>query len=282
MQQDIRFHCDSQNNFIRPNQLVRAFTYKNYSIEPHNHDFYEMNIIMSGKGIHRIENARFNIETGDVFVIPPMTVHAYYDTEKLNVLHILLHKDFISSNREESSKVMGYLQLMEIEPFLRCNFADAMFLHLSKDKLITLQNDISFLEDGSDFDTEELEPLKNHTMWKVIYWLSHLLFLQMNSKNKIPSNKYESSILNALEYIHQNYAEKITVEDLSEIAFLSRSTFLRSFSAICNCTPSEYITAYRLKKAEEMMKNSELSKTQIAHICGFYDLSHMERAMKKH
>ena len=277
---DIKFHADAKNNFLSGNMLVRAFTYTNYSIAPHNHDFYEMNIILKGNGIHQIENARFNIEAGDVFVIPPMTIHAYYDTENLDVYHILIHKDFINANSEESANVQGYLQFMEIEPFLRSNFSDAMFLHLSQNKLTELKNELKFIDDNGSFEGQEFVPLKNHTMWKIIYWLSFLLFKQMNSNKNKSSNKYEPAILRTLEYIHQNYGERITVKLLAEKAFLSRSTFLRSFYAICNCTPSQYLNEYRRKKAMEMMENTDLSKTVIAHSCGFYDLSHMERSFK--
>lgn len=279
METKAKFQSNASQNSINKDHPIRAFVYNDYSIEPHNHDFYEMNIILSGKGVHEIENAVFNIEAGDVFVIPPLTVHAYYDTENLSVQHIIIEKDFIASNREESVKVQGYLQFMEIEPFLRCNFADAMFLHLSQNKLLALKNELSFLSDEK-FDSNEFQPLKNHTMWKIIYWLSYLLSKQINSSKKTASSKYESAILNTLEYIHQNYSEKLSIETLAQRTFLSRSTFLRSFSAICNCTPTNYITDYRRRKAEELIENTTLSKTEIAHSCGFYDLSHMERVLK--
>ena len=35
---DIKFHCDEKNNF-KKEISVRAFTYTDYSIEMHNHDF---------------------------------------------------------------------------------------------------------------------------------------------------------------------------------------------------------------------------------------------------
>ena len=87
--------------------------------------------------------------------------------------------------------------------------------------------------------------------------------------------------MQALEYIHQNFGEKITVEDLAEKSFLSRSTFLRCFYNICGTTPIKYLNEYRCKKAMEMMTNTEFSKTEIAQNCGFYDLSHMDRFLNK-
>ena len=46
-------------------------------------------------------------------------------------------------------------------------------------------------------------------------------------------------------------------------------------------SPIEYLNQYRCKKAAEQLIVSRYTKTEIAHSCGFYDLSHMERMLKK-
>ncbi len=278
---DIKFHCGIERNFHYKWQQVRAFLYSDYSIEPHTHDFYEMNIVVSGKGKHQIENACFDVKTGDVFIIPPMTVHAYFDTKALDVYHILLRKNFILDNQKESASIPGFLQLVEIEPFLRQHFSGEVFLHLSQNQLMQLKNELSFIEEHNAFDTEEMAPLKNHITWKILYWFSYLLFKQVHKEDKKSLNKYDIEIIKILEYIHKNYMDKITIDLLCKNSFLSRSTFLRSFRNVCECTPMEYVNRYRCKKALEMLDNSNLSKTEIAHSCGFYDLSHMERTMKQ-
>lgn len=278
---DIKFHSGMKENFPHKWQQVRAFLYTDYCIEPHTHDFYEVNIVVNGKGNHQIENTCFDVKTGDVFVIPPMTVHAYFDTKELDVYHILLRKNFILDNQRESSSIPGFLQLVEIEPFLRQHFSNKMFLHLSHSQLIQLKSDLNFVEDNNIFDTEELMPLKNHTTWKILYWFSSLLFKQMHKGDEKSLNKYDTEVIKILEYIHQNYENKITIDLLCKKSFLSRSTFLRSFRNVCECTPMEYVNRYRCKKAIEMMDNTCFSKTKIAHCCGFYDLSHMERTLKQ-
>lgn len=278
---DIKFHCDSKQNFKNEHQQVRAFLYTDYSIEPHNHDFYEMNIIIRGKGTHKIEKACFGTETGDVFMIPPMKVHSYYDTEDLDVYHILLHNDFIINNQKENSSIPGFAQFTEIEPFLRQKFSKKMFLHLSHGQMLQLKTDLAFIEDNSVYDTKEMMPLKEHTTWKILYWLSALLSDQIYDKSKKTLNKHDMEIIRILEYIHQNYDSKITIDLLCQKSFLSRSTFLRRFRDVCECTPIEYVNRYRCKKAMEMIDNTCSSKTDIAYHCGFYDLSHMERTMKR-
>ena len=280
MEYEVDLHCKSSFYFEDDDHNVRAFLYNDYKIRPHTHDFYEMNIILGGSGIHMIENAHIPVKTGDVFVIPPMMVHSYYDTNQLDVYHIIIKPSFITDNSAESAKMPGFLQFVEIEPFLRQNASKSMFLHLSHSKREQLINELPIIEDGGVFDTDELLPMKHHTTWKIIYWLSYLLYVQMSSKAST-SNKHEILVLRSLEYMHKHYHEKITIDTLCKLTFLSRSTFLKNFESICNCTPSHYLNSYRAKKAEEMLSNHMFSKTYIAHACGFYDLSHMERTLKQ-
>ena len=278
---NIKFHCDESSNFKGHNSFVRAFTYTEYSIEPHTHDFYEMNIVMGGYGIHQIESSVFEAKIGDVFVIPPMTSHAYYNTEHLEVYHILLKKDFVKSNQDESVTMPGFLQLMEIEPFLRQNCSESMFLHLSPAELCEIKAEFRFVEKNGAFDKEVFSSLHRHTTWKILYYLSYLLYKQNGGEKKTVPSKHRQQILDTLEYLHQHFGEKIIIDSLAERVYLSRSTFLRSFQAVCGCSPIEYLNQYRSKKAMELLEYSKMSKTEIAHFCGFYDLSHMEKSIKK-
>ena len=276
----IKFHCDETSNFKSPTNLVRAFTYTEYSIDQHTHDFYELNIVMGGRGTHQIDNAVFNVKLGDVFVIPPNTIHAYYNTERLEVYHILLKKDFIAKNRSEANTMPGFLKFFEIEPFLRQNSSASIFLNLNLHQLAEIKNELKFIEDNGAFDRKEMSALHNHVAWKIIYYCSYLLHNQIERDKKSMPKKYEHLILDTLEYLHQHFSEKITINSLSTRIYLSRSTFLRSFQEICGCSPIEYLNQYRIKKALELAENSTMSKTEIAHYCGFYDLSHMERTLK--
>lgn len=278
---DIKFHCDEESNFHK-GFPVRAFTYTEYSIEMHNHDFYEVNIVLSGTGTHCIENGSFRVKCGDVYVIPPMVAHAYVDTDQLEVYHILLQKSFITRNKTETELVKGFLQLTEIEPFLRSNFSDAFFLQLSQVQLMQLKKELEFIDDGSAFSWEECSVMKYHTVWKILYWFSALLYEQLRLDKRKSKKKSEVHIIKILEYIHTNYQEKITIDSLCKIFCGSRSTFLREFQAVCGTSPIEYLNHYRCQKALEQLSLAQDSKTLIAHNCGFYDLSHMERMLKKY
>ena len=132
---------------IDRNVEVRAFGYKNYSVKTHDHEFYEMNIVLEGTGIHKIEDTAVSIKTGDVFVIPPYIGHSYENTGGLEVYHILYSQKIIDLKREEATNVPGFLQLVEIEPYVRQHFSNAYFLHLSYSQLAEIKCEFPFIED---------------------------------------------------------------------------------------------------------------------------------------
>lgn len=277
---DVKRHCPDGPHFQGPHSFVRAFIYTEYSIEPHTHDFYEMNIIMGGHGLHQIQSSVIEVRIGDVFVIPPMTSHAYYNTEHLDVYHILLQADFVKSIQDEAVTMPGFLQLMEIEPFLRQNCSESTFLHLNPAELSEIKSEFKFIERNTAFAHKAFELLHRHTTLKLLYYLSYLLHKQNHEEKKVTPTKYKQQILDTLEYMHLHFSKKITIDGLADRVYLSRSTFLRSFQEFCGCSPIQYLTKYRTKKAMELLENPTMSKTEIAHACGFYDLSHMEKSIK--
>jgi AraC-like DNA-binding protein len=84
-----------------------------------------------------------------------------------------------------------------------------------------------------------------------------------------------------LSYIHSNYQDDIMVEQLANIANLSPYHFIRWFKHLTSTTPHEYLINYRLKKAKELLINTDDSIEQIACQCGFNSASHFCRCFKK-
>ena len=260
--------------------LFWTVTYHNYSYGKHIHDFYELNIVLSGTGTHQIEDCSIPVRAGDIFVIPPSVAHSYQNSNGLDVFHLVIHPDFIRNNITEARSVEGFTLLTEAEPFLRRNSTIPMFLHLTPAELAGTAHELEIISEDEGFYPK---PLVNHTVWMLLYTFSHMFHQQLMTQKKQLSKSCEGAILQALDYIHTHYSEKLTIKILCDKVFMSRSTFLRKFSELCRCTPIEYITSYRIKKAVQLMqKEDDMPRSEIAHMCGFYDLSHMDRSLKKY
>lgn len=275
-----KYHWVMEACFSDEEQMICAFVHKDYSIDAHIHDFYEINIVLSGEGTHRIEENAFSVRAGDVFVIPPHIVHAYENCRQMDVYHILMRPSFVDMHAQEGAKVKGYDLFMEIEPFLRNKHTKKHFLHLSSAQLESIKNDLDLIAHFPGAEHAQCEPLKNHTALKVIYWMASLLYQQLYSPDSVGSED-DQAIIEVLTFIHRNYAQKISVDMLCGLASMPRSTFMRRFRSVCHCSPIQYLMEYRRLQAQKCIDAGTGSRTRIAHECGFYDLSHMERCLKK-
>ena len=113
--------CKNVDYFRTERENVRAFLKPEYAIDVHTHEFWELNIVFSGKGRHQIEGQEFPAVPGSVFVIPPMISHGYTNEGALCVFHLLFRPEFLA----ECERTDELEMLLEIEPFLRQNFSSS-------------------------------------------------------------------------------------------------------------------------------------------------------------
>jgi len=89
------------------------------------------------------------------------------------------------------------------------------------------------------------------------------------------------SVLEAKAWIHEHYAEEITLELLASHAGVSPEHLVRLFRASEETTPIRYLWYYRVLRAIELLQHSGLSVNEIAYRCGFKTSFHFARAIKK-
>lgn len=86
----------------------------------------------------------------------------------------------------------------------------------------------------------------------------------------------------AVSYILAHLDERLTVECLSKLAYMSESSFFRSFRNEMGVSPVDFINNERVKMAARLLRRPELSMRQVAMRCGFNSASYFTRMFKKH
>jgi AraC-like DNA-binding protein len=84
-----------------------------------------------------------------------------------------------------------------------------------------------------------------------------------------------------IHYLHSNFREKQTLEQLSLACKQSKYALLRRFRALTGLTPHDYITALRVEAAKKRLLESD-SLTEVALDSGFYDQSHFTHVFIKY
>lgn len=108
----------------------------------------------------------------------------------------------------------------------------------------------------------------------------HDLFVKPDTPREAVSRIMKMRL--ALSYIHRNYRQNISLNDLSELLDLKPPSVVKLFRDIINKRPMEYINGYRIHCAMEMLKNDKNSVTSVAFDCGFSDVSYFSKVFKKY
>ncbi len=94
-------------------------------------------------------------------------------------------------------------------------------------------------------------------------------------------DKDDQIIEKAKKYIEENYNEYITLEDIAAYVYLNKSYFSTIFKNKMGVTYREYLQNYRIQKAVEFIRNSDMKVYEIAQAVGYNDSAHFIRAFKK-
>lgn len=114
----------------------------------------------------------------------------------------------------------------------------------------------------------------------------HNIWLLMQENIKISTDTEHNNLTNErmyifLNYIHQHFAEKVTLKAIANSAHVSTSECLRCFHSTLDVTPYEYLLDYRIQKAVILLQDSDFNVTAIANQLGFNQSSHFIAVFKK-
>lgn len=102
------------------------------------------------------------------------------------------------------------------------------------------------------------------------------------SKNALISAKDEELLKCIQLFIHTNYVNDISLDDIAQSANISKSECNRLLGRTLSCTPFDYLTRYRLSKSLEYLAYDNFTITEIAGKTGFNSVSYFTTVFKKH
>ena len=99
---------------------------------------------------------------------------------------------------------------------------------------------------------------------------SHSSKIQPKIRQEEITSLDEKLVQNATNYVEKNLANSdISVETMSSELGMSRVQLYKKLVAITGTTPSEFIRLIRLKHAEQLLRQSQLSVSEVAYRVGF-------------
>lgn len=232
----------------------------------HNHNEFEILLILSGSCTVRIANMEYFAKKGDMIFINPLEIHEITVNTDAPYHHKCMCFDIsvIMNNRlgenlrnecmcinhhiKSDSVHSGYLaDLFEKVFDVFCHDEKTMAMDISA--YITLI--FSYLVKNSLSDTKTLNPAGTRFCADVT------------------------------EYIKQHYSENITSKKAADACFLNPSYFCRKFKENFGVSFSSYLNMYRISIAKSMLEEESLSIGTISEMCGFDTPTYFSRCFKQ-
>ena len=110
----------------------------------------------------------------------------------------------------------------------------------------------------------------------------HLLPDPDFANNEDVSKKTARKIKQACVFIAENCERDLTLEYVSNQVEFSSCYFSRAFKAITGQSFVEYLTTQRIKRAQELLSESDLSITEVSYQSGFKSISTFNRVFRQY
>ena len=142
--------------------------------------------------------------------------------------------------------------------------------------------DISVFEDRKNLTTafEEFgaDVEQNNTFNEFLLSIARIV----NTESVPPSRvlEREERVNDILQYIHENYRQEITLEELSAHFYISKSRLSQIFKDGTGFSVGEYVITYRIKQACTLLSQG-VSVQEVSERVGFHNSSHFIRMFKK-
>lgn len=238
------------------------------------HFHKEMEIIYFKKGgvFYELENIPYKINDEAIVIFPPNSYHkgTVFDYESHNSDIYIFNLEILGTGENVLSlnKYLNPILNNEVS-YPAVIYKDNVDFDILASSLMSLNR--IFDEKKKFFELD----IRNELLKFFIFlYKSELL------KNR-SSSKEEKMASLIFSYIHKNYKNEISREELTRMLKISESHFTRIFKKISGKTFTEYLNFYRIIKSKYYLIYTKKTITEIAYDCGFQDLSYYNKVFNK-
>lgn len=238
--------------------LYQKYTLKNSKVV-HWHNYYTIDFVLSGEGIHHLNGCDYPVQKGDIVLVKPTDIHYIYSNTMMKTVAIRF-TDYAMDNK--------YIHLMQYPTAIhRLSEEDSNLLTMYCNSISRCNS--SLLINPEDALCQD-ELLLSFRLVLV------LLARQKNSFPTITANR----VTKIIQYLNMHFRKQISQEKIADMFGLNPTYFSVWFKKHVGTSYIDYINSRRIEYACYMLKNG----SPVIESCfesGFCSLSHFNHVFKK-
>lgn len=241
------------------------------SVSLHWHKDMELIYVKKGKGEIQMETTSFLGKPGDIFVVPPGTLHALRKAKGFSMEYenIIFEMDFLGA---------GAADLCAGEflvPLAAGKLLPPVCVQEQDEDYTALKQCLSQMEDLCESKEKGYELGVKAAVLQMIF-----LLIRKYPRVKEVSSPDRERLKEVLKQIERNISENLTVTEMAEFCGWSDSHFMRWFKKMTGLRFIFYVNERRLAAAAEALRKSDDKILGISQDAGFANLSNFNRQFK--
>lgn len=227
--------------------------------DPHWHDFYELEIIVSGSGIYEINGRERRVGVGDAYLVTPEDYHRLeaYDMEIYTICF-----NSTSVDRAIIDRIAG------------CPID--MIVKFPPDQYSYISKLLSMMEREFGSASRDREKALRDLLEYVL-----ICFLRSPELTGGRKARLSSTVMQAVAYIKRNFKSNLTLTDVAYQVSVSPNYFGTLFKNEMGVTFSRYLMLTRLRCASNLLRERDMTIEEVAYASGFSSPSYFSESFRK-
>ncbi|AHG20166.1 AraC family transcriptional regulator [Chania multitudinisentens RB-25] len=225
----------------------------------HTHEFDEIVIVEQGHGLHVINGRPFFVQQGDVFLVKRDDYHFYDELGTLKLINILI-------NPNESFEFLRNMELL-LERFSASGIG--CYAWLPPNLRIECNSVIEQI-----FNTQHSKEQSESLFFRFI-------MIVIQAQSQVQKNNTRYKLHKLLNHLQENCFQQHDWDKLAQHFHLTPRTMFRHIKEATGITPEHYLRRLRLMSARSKIRESDMTITEIAFLCGFVNSNHFTSLYKK-
>lgn len=229
-----------------------------YSFGPIIRDRYILHYVFEGEGVLRIDGKELKVKSNSFFLLPPDVLVQYQADEKKPWQYAWIH-----FHGFKSTEIVRSIGMTRKEP---------VYVPI---------------EENSQLNDAVINLIMYKENEYACIGYMYILFDKMNRWTRHVEKKAGTNLRTmnymreAIQYINTKYCESIMVQQIADHCGVDRAYLSKIFKYATGNTLQEYLIQFRIKRAKQLLKDTDLSVKYVSYSVGYNDPFTFSKVFKK-
>ena len=254
--------------FIRKNSIPSNACF--WDISMHWHDELEFIYVLSGDIGYYVDGEHLVLKAGEGLFVNARHMHLICNaTMGCELLCVIFPPTILCAT--------AHMTVKRVNPILNAKELSYLLLRNQIPWQMEILEGIQKIYDSSQKEGGEPEVLAEiYRLWGVLY----------NHTDVKAEDIYKDENLTLmkcmLDYLYKNYNQKLTLKDFCTHAGIGKNKCTELFRRYTNMSPMEYLRYYRVEKGVLLLRETDMSVTEITYEVGFSGASYFAESLRQY